>query len=60
MNPCFYKRDDALIIVHLDDMRVSAPPAVLAQIHKALYDRFKITTSDGSRFLGMDVSYDRN
>jgi hypothetical protein len=49
MDPCFYKRDDALI------MRVFAPPDVLTKIHTALYDRFKITTGDGSRFLGMDV-----
>jgi hypothetical protein len=60
MDPCFYKRDDALIIVHVDDMCVSASPEVLLLIHKALFDRFKITTSDGSRFLGMDVFYDRS
>jgi hypothetical protein len=58
-DPCFYKRTDALIIVHVDDMRVSATPAVLTAIHTALFDRFKITTSDGSRFLGMDVVYNR-
>jgi hypothetical protein len=59
MDPCFYKRHDALIIVHVDDMRVSALPDVLLQLHTALFHRFKITTSDGSRFLGMDVTYDR-
>ncbi len=41
-------------------MRVSAPPDVLTAIHAALYDRFQITTSDGSRFLGMNVSYNRD
>jgi hypothetical protein len=40
-------------------MRVSALPDVLTQIHQALFDRFKIPTSDGSRFLGMGVAYDR-
>jgi hypothetical protein len=59
MDPCFYRRDDALIIVHVDDMRVPAPSDVLTQIHTALFDWFKITTSDGSRFLGMDITYDR-
>jgi hypothetical protein len=55
---CFYKRHDALIIVHVDDMRVTAQPDVLQQIHAALYGHFQITTSDGSRFLGMDSTYD--
>jgi len=58
-DPCFYKRTDALIIVHVDDMRVSAAPDVLTALHAALYARFKITTSDGSRFLGMNVTYNR-
>jgi hypothetical protein len=57
LDPCFYKRHDALLIVHVDDMRVSASPDVLVTIHNALHDRFRITTSDGSRFLGMDVVY---
>ncbi len=51
MDPCFYRRHDALIIFHVDDMRVSAPPDVLLTIHAALYERCKITTSDGTRFL---------
>jgi hypothetical protein len=59
MDPCFYRRHDALIIVHVDDMRVAALPDVLQQIHDALYARFNITTSDGIRFLGMDVFHDR-
>jgi hypothetical protein len=59
-DPCFYKRHDALIIVHVDDMRVSASPDVLTTLHFALFERFRITTGDGSRFLGMDVTYDRD
>jgi hypothetical protein len=55
---CFYKRHDALVIVHVDDMRVTAPADVLHQLHAALYGHFQITTSDGSRFLGMDTAYD--
>jgi hypothetical protein len=56
-DPCFYRRDDALIIVHVDDMRVAANPNTLTTLHFALFERFKITTSDGTRFLGMDVDY---
>jgi hypothetical protein len=59
LDPCFYKRHDALIIVHVDDMRVSASPDVLTTLHFALFERFTITTGDGSHFLGMDVTYDR-
>jgi hypothetical protein len=57
MDPCFYKRVDSLIIVHVDDMRCSGSPDALLSIHAALFQRFKITTGDGSRFLGMDSNY---
>jgi hypothetical protein len=30
----------------------------MKDIHDALYERFQITTSDGTRFLGMDTLYD--
>jgi hypothetical protein len=55
LDACFYKRDDALIIVHVDDMRCAGTPTAVAAIHDALFQRFKITTSDGTRFLGMDT-----
>ncbi len=58
MDPCLYKRSDALIILFVDDLRVAASPLVLSGIHTALYDKFQITTSDGTRFLGMDTLYD--
>jgi hypothetical protein len=58
LDPCLYKRSDALIILFCDDLRVAAVPSVLAEIHTALYDKFQITTSDGLRFLGMDTIYD--
>jgi hypothetical protein len=51
MDPCFcfYKRDDTMIIVHVDNMRVSASLDVLTTIHFALFERFHITpTGDGS------------
>ncbi len=71
MDPCFYRRpsvigtdptaprSDAIIILHVDDMRVAAPPAVVKIIHDQLYEEFQITTSDTGRFLGMDTEYDQ-
>ena len=69
-DPCFYRRPisgnvhdpdlaqcDALVILHVDDMRVAAIPDVLKEIHDKLYDEFQITTSDTGRFLGMDTAY---
>ena len=58
LDPCLYKRHDAVIILFCDDLRVAATPIVLTEIHTALYDEFQITTSDGLRFLGMDTIYD--
>jgi hypothetical protein len=49
-----------LIIVHVDDKRVSASPDVLKTIHFALFELFRITTGDSSRFLSMDVTHDRD
>ena len=70
MDPCFYRRpiqpdqisktgsrSDAIIILHVDDMRVAAPPEELRVIHDQLFAEFQITTSDTGRFLGMDVDY---
>jgi hypothetical protein len=70
MDPCFYRRpcavntdptaprSDAIIILHVDDMRVAALPEVLKDIHAQLFAEFQITTSDSGRFLGMDTEYD--
>jgi hypothetical protein len=70
MDPCFYRRkcqttsdptcsrSDAIIILHVDDMRVAAEKDVLARIHDQLFQEFQITTSDSGRFLGMDTEYD--
>ncbi len=57
LDPCFYRRDDAALIVHVDDMRCAGTPAALLAIHAALSTRFNITTGDGTRFLGMDTRY---
>jgi hypothetical protein len=62
MDPCFYRRIaengeiDALIILHVDDMRVAANDVVTAEIHALLFAQFEIT-SDSGRFLGMDTDY---
>jgi hypothetical protein len=58
LDPCFYRKDDAVLIVHVDDMRCAGTPEALVSIHEALRLRFNITTGDGTRFLGMDTSYD--
>jgi hypothetical protein len=70
MDPCFYRRpsgtgnpingarSNAIIILHVDDMRVAADPDTLKLIHDSLFEEFQITTSDTGRFLGMDVNYD--
>jgi hypothetical protein len=70
MDPCFYRRkcitgtgpndsmSDAIIILHVDDMRVAATPDVMEDLHGKLYAEFQITTSDSGRFLGMDTEYD--
>lgn len=69
MDSCFYRRayspsderdaprSDAIIILHVDDMRVAARPEVLRVIHDKLFEEFQITTSDTGRFLGMDMDY---
>ncbi len=58
MDPCLYKRSDAVIILFVDDLRVAATPPVLKTIYEALFSKFQITTSDCKRFLGMDTVYD--
>ncbi len=50
MDPCLYRRVDALIILFVDDLRVAATPSVLRDIHASLFKEYKITTSDGTRF----------
>ena len=64
IDPCFFRRREAsglfsLLICHVDDSRVGATKEILAEIYQALFDEFEITTADGTRFLGMDMVYDR-
>jgi hypothetical protein len=58
MDPCLYKREDSIIILFCDDLRVAGPAKIVSEIHAALFAEYQITTSDGTRFLGMDTTYD--
>jgi hypothetical protein len=62
MDPCLYKRSDAIIILFCDDLRVAGLPATVLEIKDeikdALFKEYQITTSYGTRFLGMDTHYD--
>jgi hypothetical protein len=68
MDLCFYRRAvsctipdgpscDAIIILHVDDMRDTGSEQVLKDIYQQLFAKFEITTSDSGRFLGMDTEY---
>jgi hypothetical protein len=56
---CLYRRDDAVIILFCDDLRIGASDQVLQALHAAFFTRFGITTASGDRFLGMDTCYQR-
>jgi hypothetical protein len=58
LDSCFYRRQDAVLILYCDDLRIGASPSVLASLHASLSDKFSVTTAAGDRFLGMDVIYD--
>jgi hypothetical protein len=69
MDPCFYRRlnsnnlgeiphIEALIILHVDDMRIGGTPSIVSEIYSKLFAKFQITRSDTGRFLGMDTNYD--
>jgi hypothetical protein len=57
MDPCLYRRKDSIIILFCDDLRVAGLQDTVMEIKAALYKEFQITTSDGTRFLGMDTYY---
>jgi hypothetical protein len=58
LDSCFYRRNDAVLILYCDDLRIGASPSVLASLHDSLSKKFSVTTAPGNRFLGMDVYYD--
>jgi hypothetical protein len=57
LDSCFYRREDAVLILYCDDLRIGASQSVLASLHDSLSKRFAVTTASGDRFLGMDVTY---
>ena len=64
MDPCFFRRREpsglfTLLICHVDDSRIGAPPAILEELYQALFVEFQVTVADGTRFLGMDMEYDK-
>ena len=57
LDSCFYRREDAVLILYCDDLRIGASSSVLASLHQSLSEKFSVTTAKGDRFLGMDVTY---
>ena len=60
MDSCLYKRDDAILILYCDDLRIGASSLVLKSLQEAFFVKFGITTAPGNRFLGMDTDYQRD
>jgi hypothetical protein len=60
MDSCLYKRDDAILILYCDDLRIGASSLVLKSLQEAFFVKFGITTAPGNRFLGMDSEYQRD
>jgi hypothetical protein len=60
LDSCLYRRDDAILILFCDDLRIGATDAVLTSLYRSFYEKFGITTAPGDRFLGMDTFYDRS
>ena len=60
MDSCLYKRNDAILILYCDDLRIGASAAVLQSLQEAFFAKFGITTAPGNRFLGMDTEYQRD
>jgi hypothetical protein len=56
---CLYRREDAILILFCDDLRIGASDPVLQVLQSAFFTKFGVTTASGDRFLGMDTSYQR-
>jgi hypothetical protein len=59
LDKCLYRRNDAILILFCDDLRIGTSEAVLESLHSSFYEKFGITTAPGNRFLGMDTCYQR-
>jgi hypothetical protein len=64
LDPCFYKRREpsgemTLLISYVDDFRIGGSETVVQAVYEAMFKEWGITSCDGTRFLGLDVAYDR-
>jgi hypothetical protein len=59
LDKCLYRRDDVILILYCDDLRIAASDATLTTLHAAFFVKFEVTTAPGDCFLGMDTHYDR-
>jgi len=59
LDKCLYRREDAILVLFCDDLRIGASDLVLKQLYASFYEKFGITTAPGDRFLGMDTYYQR-
>ena len=57
LDKCLYRREDAILILFCDDLRIGAKDSVLLSLYEAFYRKFEITTAPGNRFLGMNMCY---
>jgi hypothetical protein len=60
LDKCLYRRDDAILILYCDDLRIGASDVVLKALHSSFFEKFGVTTAPGDRFLGMDTCYQRD
>jgi hypothetical protein len=60
LDRCLYRREDAILVLFCDDLRIGASDAVLEKLYSSFYAKFGITTAPGDRFLGMDTHYQRD
>jgi hypothetical protein len=60
LDKCLYRREDAVLILSCDDLRIGASDPVLEALHLSFFNEFGITTASGDRFLGMDTFYQRD
>jgi hypothetical protein len=57
LDKCLYRKDDTILILFCDDLRIGASEVILESLHSSFYKKFGITTAPGNRFLGMDTCY---
>jgi hypothetical protein len=61
LDACFYKRREptgelTLLISYVDDFRIGGSEAVIQAVYQAMLKEWGITSCDGTRFFGLDVS----